>query len=158
VCQFKGSLHFVLLAQPTLFDSNRAPAGMHIAWGYCHVPNGSNFDMSERIEAQIERFAPGFRKLILKRHVALAAALEQENPNLVGGDIAGGASDLRQLLFRPTSRLYGTPAENILLCSSSTPPGAGIHGLCGYRAAQRVLRTVLRKRRQTRGYQVQFGI
>jgi phytoene dehydrogenase-like protein len=138
---------FVLLAQPTLFDSNRAPAGMHIAWGYCHVPNGSNVDMSERIEEQIERFAPGFRKLVVKRHVAVASVLERENPNLVGGAIGGGAADVWQLLFRPTRHLYGTSAENIFLCSSSTPPGAGVHGLCGYRAAQRVLRTVLRRQR-----------
>jgi phytoene dehydrogenase-like protein len=131
---------FVLLAQPTLFDSTRAPVGMHIAWGYCHVPNGANVDMSERIEAQIERFAPGFRQVVVKRHVAVASVLEQENPNLIGGDIGGGIADLRQLLFRPTSRWYGTPAENIFLCSSSTPPGAGVHGLCGYRAARRVLR------------------
>jgi phytoene dehydrogenase-like protein len=137
---------FVLLAQPTLFDNTRAPAGKHIAWAYCHVPNGSSVDMSDRIEAQVERFAPGFRKLILKRHVAIASALASENPNLIGGDIGGGAGDLRQLLLRPTRHWYSTPAENIFLCSSSTPPGAGVHGLCGYRAAVRVLRTVLRKR------------
>lgn len=138
---------FVLLAQPTLFDDTRAPAGKHIAWAYCHVPNGSSVDMSERIEAHVERFAPGFRKLILKRHVAVASALAHENPNLIGGDIGGGAADLRQLLFRPTRHWYATPSENIFLCSSSTPPGAGVHGLCGYRAAVRVLRSVLRQKR-----------
>jgi len=133
---------FVLLAQPTLFDPSRAPAGRHIAWGYCHVPNGSTFDMSERIENQIERFAPGFRELIVKRRVAVAASLEQENPNLVGGDIGGGAANLGQFFFRPTRRLYATSDKSIFLCSSSTPPGAGVHGLCGYRAARAALGTI----------------
>ena len=133
---------FVLLAQPTLFDPSRAPAGRHIAWGYCHVPNGSTFDMGERIENQIERFAPGFRELIVKRRVAVAASLEQENPNLVGGDIGGGAANLGQFFFRPTRRLYATSDKSIFLCSSSTPPGAGVHGLCGYRAARAVLGTI----------------
>jgi phytoene dehydrogenase-like protein len=133
---------FVLLAQPTLFDPSRAPAGQHIAWAYCHVPNGSTFDMSERIENQIERFAPGFRELILKRRVAVAASLEQENPNLIGGDIGGGAADLGQFFFRPTRRWYATSDKGIFLCSSSTPPGAGVHGLCGYRAARVALGSI----------------
>jgi phytoene dehydrogenase-like protein len=137
---------FVLLAQPTLFDKNRAPAERHIAWAYCHVPNGSTMDMSERIEEQIERFAPGFRNVILQRRVAVAASLEHENPNLIGGDIGGGAADLLQFTFRPTRRLYATPTKSIFICSSSTPPGAGVHGLCGYRSAQCALRSVLRHR------------
>ena len=131
---------FVLLAQPTLFDPTRAPAGKHIAWAYCHVPNGSAVDMTEAIEKQIERFAPGFRKLILKRNVRVAASLESYNPNLIGGDIGGGAADLRQFLLRPTRRFYRTPAKGIYLCSSSTPPGPGVHGLCGHLAAQTALR------------------
>jgi phytoene dehydrogenase-like protein len=130
---------FVLLAQPTLFDRSRAPAGKHTAWAYCHVPNGSTFDMLRRLESQIERFAPGFRDIVLARHVLSPASLEGMNSNLVGGDIAGGAIDLRQLLFRPTWRLYATSARNIFLCSSSTPPGAGVHGMCGYHAAKRAL-------------------
>ena len=130
---------FVLLAQPTLFDHSRAPAGKHTAWAYCHVPNGSTFDMLPRLESQIERFAPGFRDIVLARHILSPASLEGMNSNLVGGDIAGGAIDLRQLLFRPTWRLYATSARNIFLCSSSTPPGAGVHGMCGYHAAKRAL-------------------
>lgn len=130
---------FVLLAQPTLFDGSRAAAGKHTAWAYCHVPNGSTFDMLPRLENQIDRFAPGFREVVLARHVLSPAHLEGMNSNLVGGDIAGGAIDLRQLLFRPTWRLYGTSARNIFLCSSSTPPGAGVHGMCGYHAAKRAL-------------------
>jgi phytoene dehydrogenase-like protein len=130
---------FVLLAQPTLFDPSRAPAGKHTAWAYCHVPNGSTFDMLARLENQIERFAPGFRDIILARHVLSPASLEAMNSNLVGGDIAGGAINLRQLLFRPTRKLYATSARNIFLCSSSTPPGAGVHGMCGYHAARQAL-------------------
>jgi len=130
---------FVLLVQPTLFDRSRAPAGKHTAWAYCHVPNGSTFDMLPRLESQIERFAPGFRDIVLARHVLSPASLEGMNSNLVGGDIAGGAIDLCQLLFRPTWRLYATSARNIFLCSSSTPPGAGVHGMCGYHAAKRAL-------------------
>jgi phytoene dehydrogenase-like protein len=131
---------FVILVQPTLFDASRAPAGKHIAWGYCHVPHGSAVDMTEAIEGQIERFAPGFRARILARHVFTPAALEQHNPNLVGGDLGGGAINLRQFLFRPTPRLYGTPLKGVYLCSSSTPPGGGVHGMCGYHAAKRALR------------------
>jgi phytoene dehydrogenase-like protein len=131
---------FVILAQPTLFDSTRAPAGKHIAWGYCHVPNGSSVDMTDAIENQIERFAPGFRRLILKRSVRIAASMERYNPNLIGGDIGGGAADLEQFLLRPTRRLYRTPAKGIYLCSSSTPPGPGVHGLCGHLAARAALK------------------
>ena len=131
---------FVLLVQPTLFDPTRAPQGKHIAWAYCHVPNGSNVDMTERIENQIERFAPGFRSHILKRSVRTATELESYNPNLVGGDVGGGAVDWKQFFFRPTRRLYRTPARGIYLCSASTPPGGGVHGLCGYLAASAALR------------------
>lgn len=130
---------FVLLAQPTLFDSSRAPAGKHIAWAYCHVPNGSQVDMLGRLEGQIERFAPGFRETVLARHVLSPAQLESMDANLVGGDIGGGVMDLRQFLFRPTSRHYATSARDVYICSSSTPPGGGVHGMCGYHAAMRAL-------------------
>ena len=131
---------FVLLAQPSLFDSSRAPQGRHTAWAYCHVPNGSAIDMTERIEKQVERFAPGFLATILARHAFSPADLEQHNSNLVGGDITGGAQDLKQLLFRPTRMLYRTPLEGVYLCSSSTPPGGGVHGMCGFHAAETALR------------------
>ncbi|HVN17393.1 MAG TPA: NAD(P)/FAD-dependent oxidoreductase [Dongiaceae bacterium] len=131
---------FVLLAQPSLFDPSRAPAGKHTAWAYCHVPNGSGFDMLPRLENQIERFAPGFRDTVLARNVLSPARLESMNSNLVGGDISGGIVDLRQMLFRPTAKLYATSAPNIYLCSSSTPPGGGVHGMCGYHAANSALR------------------
>ncbi len=130
---------FVLLAQPTLFDPSRAPAGTHIAWAYCHVPNGSTFDMLGRIESQIERFAPGFRDCILARRVMPPALLESMDANLVGGDISGGAMDLRHFVLRPTWRSYSTSARDIYLCSSSTPPGGGVHGMCGYHAAKLAL-------------------
>jgi len=130
---------FVLLVQPTLFDNTRAPAGKHTAWAYCHVPNGSNFSMLERIENQVERFAPGFRSLILARSAMLPRDMESHNSNLVGGDITGGAQSLKQLILRPTLRLYSTPCRGLYLCSSSTPPGAGVHGMCGYFAARRAL-------------------
>jgi|SRR5579872_1780184 len=130
---------FVLLAQPTLFDGSRAPAGRHIAWAYCHVPNGSQVDMLERLENQIERFAPGFRECVLARRVFSPAQLESMDANLVGGDIGGGVMDLRQFLFRPTSRHYTTSARDIYICSSSTPPGGGVHGMCGYHAAMQAL-------------------
>ena len=133
---------FVLLTQPTLFDPSRAPAGKHIAWAYCHVPNGSTFEMTERIEAQIERFAPGFRDCILARHVSSPALLQTMDANLVGGDINGGAISLRQVAFRPTSRLYTTPDPSLFLCSASTPPLGGVHGMCGYHAARTVLRKI----------------
>jgi len=130
---------FVLLAQPTLFDPSRAPAGKHTAWAYCHVPNGSTEPMLERLEDQIERFAPGFRKTVLARRVFSPADLESMDANLVGGDITGGALDRRQLLFRPTWQHYATSAKNIFLCSASTPPGGGVHGMCGYHAARMAL-------------------
>ena len=130
---------FVLLAQPSLFDSTRAPAGKHTAWAYCHVPNGSNIDMLQRLEDQIERFAPGFRQCILARRIFSPAELEKMDANLVGGDIGGGAMDIRQVLFRPTWRQYATSARNIYICSSSTAPGGGVHGMCGYHAAKMAL-------------------
>jgi phytoene dehydrogenase-like protein len=137
---------FVLLAQPTLFDASRAPRGKHIAWAYCHVPNGSTYDMTERIEDQIERYAPGFRKLILARSVMPPREVERHNANYVGGDIASGVVDWRQFFTRPTHMLYSTPAEGIYICSAATPPGVGVHGMCGYFAARRALRRELRQR------------
>jgi phytoene dehydrogenase-like protein len=131
---------FVILAQQSLFDSTRAPAGKHTAWAYCHVPNGSTVDMTGRIESQIERFAPGFRDCILARSIMPPAALERHNANLVGGDLNGGAQDLQQLVLRPTWRLYSTSARGLYICSASTPPGGGVHGMCGYHAASRALR------------------
>jgi phytoene dehydrogenase-like protein len=131
----------VVLAQPSLFDSSRAPAGRHTAWGYCHVPHGSTEDRTADVEAQVERFAPGFRRNILARHTMGPAQLESRNANLVGGDIAGGAATLAQLFLRPTASLYRTPDPNLFLCSSSTPPGAGVHGMCGYHAARAALRS-----------------
>lgn len=131
---------FVLLAQPSLFDPTRAPAGKHTVWAYCHVPNGSTYDMLPRLEAQIERFAPGFRECILARTIFTPALLEARDANLVGGDIGGGSVDLRQFLFRPTARHYATSAPDIYLCSSSTPPGGGVHGMCGFHAAQLALK------------------
>jgi phytoene dehydrogenase-like protein len=133
---------FVLVTQQTLADPTRAPAGQHTLWAYCHVPNGCTVDVTERIEAQIDRFAPGWRDRILARHVTPPAALEAYNANYVGGDIAGGAPDGLQLLFRPVVTVdpYRTGAEALYLCSSSTPPGGGVHGLCGYWAAQSALR------------------
>jgi phytoene dehydrogenase-like protein len=127
---------FVLLAQPSLFDPTRAPEGRHTVWAYCHVPNGSSFDMLSRLEGQIERFAPGFRDCVLARRVLSPSALEEMDANLVGGDVGGGAMDLRQILFRPTWRRYATSARDIYLCSASTPPGGGVHGMCGYHAAR----------------------
>jgi len=141
---------FVLAAQPTLFDPSRAPEGKHVLWAYCHVPNGATFDsaqraqMENRIDAQIERFAPGFRDCILSRHVSTPATLESFDANLLGGDIAGGALSLRQMIFRPTWRSYATSARNLYLCSASTPPGGGVHGMCGYHAAQLALRQTKR--------------
>lgn len=132
---------FVLLAQPSLFDTSRAPAGKHVAWAYCHVPPGNAVDRSEAIEAHVERHAPGFRERILARATRNAAEIERYNPNYVGGDINGGAAFLSQLFFRPVARLdpYRTPAPGVFLCSSSTPPGGGVHGMCGYWAARSVL-------------------
>jgi phytoene dehydrogenase-like protein len=133
---------FVLLAQPTLFDPSRAPPGKHIAWAYCHVPHASTVDMTDRIEAQVERFAPGFRDLILAKHTMGPAEMERRNPNYVGGDINGGVQDLGQLFSRPVLSFdpYATPADGVYICSSSTPPGGGVHGLCGYFAARSALR------------------
>jgi phytoene dehydrogenase-like protein len=136
---------FVLVAQPTLYDPSRAPEGKHVLWAYCHVPNGSTFDMTERIEAQIERFAPGFRDCVLARHVSSPAALEAMDANLVGGDISGGAMTIRQMFFRPTAGEYATGVPKLYLCSASTPPGGGVHGMCGYHAARLALRQ-MRKR------------
>jgi phytoene dehydrogenase-like protein len=131
---------FVLVVQPSLFDSSRAPAGRHTGWAYCHVPHASTADMTERIESQLERFAPGFRARILARHTMTPADLERHNANLVGGDITGGAQDLRQLVLRPTRLLYRTPLAGVYLCSSSTPPGGAVHGMCGFHAAHCALR------------------
>jgi phytoene dehydrogenase-like protein len=135
-----SSRPFVLLSQPSLFDSSRAPQGKHTAWAYCHVPNASNVDMTNQMEAQIERFAPGFRDTILARSIRTPANLERDNANLVGGDIAGGRANLKQLFLRPTWRNYRTPVRGLYLCSASTPPGAGVHGLCGFFAAQSAIK------------------
>lgn len=130
---------FVLVTQPSVFDDARAPAGKHTAWGYCHVPNGSTVDMTARIESQIERFAPGFKDVILARAVSSPWAIERENPNLIGGDVGGGSNELLNLFFRPTWRRYATPVRGVYLCSAATPPGAGVHGMCGYHAAMAAL-------------------
>jgi phytoene dehydrogenase-like protein len=135
---------YVLLSQPSLFDDSRAPAGKHTVWAYCHVPNGSTVDMTDRIEAQVERFAPGFRRRIIGRHVMTPADVERYNANCIGGDINGGSADLRQWFLRPTWRLYATPNRRIYICSSSTPPTGGVHGLCGYFGAQAALRRAFR--------------
>jgi phytoene dehydrogenase-like protein len=129
---------FVLLAQTSLFDPTRAPAGQQTAWAYCHVPEGSTEDMTAAIENQVERFAPGFRSRILARHTMNPVQLENYNPNLVAGNISGGAIDLKQMFLRPTPLLYRTPASRIFLCSASTPPGGGVHGMCGFHAVRRI--------------------
>jgi phytoene dehydrogenase-like protein len=136
---------FVLVAQQSLFDETRAPRGRHTLWTYCHVPFDCQIDISARIEAQIERFAPGFRDCILARHVMSAVDLQKLNPNLIGGDISGGATNLRQLIARPILRPtpYRTPLRGIYLCSASTPPGGGVHGMCGYHAARAALKKSL---------------
>lgn len=133
---------FILLAQPSLFDASRAPVGRHTAWAYCHVPNGSTRDMTKVIEAQVERFAPGFGDVVLARSTRNCAQMEASNENLIGGDIGGGANTLPQILFRPTFSLdpYRMPVEGLYLCSSSTPPGGGVHGMCGYNAARSALK------------------
>jgi phytoene dehydrogenase-like protein len=136
---------FVILAQQSLFDSTRAPAGKHTAWGYCHVPNGSNFNMTERIESQIERFAPGFRDCVLARNTMSPADLEEYNPNYLGGDIAGGVQNFGQIFVNPALRRkgpYSTGLKGFYLCSASTPPGGGVHGMCGYHAALAALRQI----------------
>ena len=132
---------FVIASQPTIIDPTRAPVGQHVLWTYCHIPAGSTVDMTESIEQQIDRFAPGFRNLILARHAMGPADLEEWNPNLVGGDIAGGRTDRLRMLFRPGFSLDPyTAGPGLYLCSSSTPPGPGVHGMAGYHAAQAVLR------------------
>ena len=135
---------FVLLAQQSLFDPTRAPEGQHTAWAYCHVPNGSTQDMTQAIERQVERFAPGFRDLILARHTMNTGQMEAYNPNYIGGDINGGVISLSQLFTRPAVRPspYRTSARGLYLCSSSTPPGGGVHGMCGYHAADQALKDV----------------
>lgn len=134
----------VLVCQPSLFDRTRAPSGKHVLWGYCHVPHRSTFDMLPRIEAQIERFAPGFRERVLARHVMTTADLEARNPNIVGGDIGAGANTLAQLFLRPVARWRPckTPVTGLYICSASTPPGGGVHGMCGYHAAKAALEDV----------------
>jgi phytoene dehydrogenase-like protein len=138
---------FVLVVQSSNFDPTRAPTGRHTAWAYCHVPHGSRLDASRVIEDQIERYAPGFRDVVLARFTRDAPGMQQYNPNYVGGDINGGVSDLGQLFFRPVARLdpYSTPAPHVFLCSSSTPPGGGVHGMCGYWAARSVLGKVFKR-------------
>jgi phytoene dehydrogenase-like protein len=133
---------FIILVQPSLFDSTRAPDGAHTAWGYCHVPNGSTLDRTEVIERQIERFAPGFRDVVLERRTMNTAAFERHNGNYIGGDINGGAGDVRQIFTRPVNsiRPWVTPIPHVYLCSSSTPPGGGVHGMCGWHAARAALR------------------
>jgi len=138
---------FVLVAQQSMFDPTRAPVGKHTGWAYCHVPHGSTEDVGDSIDRQIERFAPGFRDRILGRHTINTAQYEEYNANYIGGDIAGGANTMMQFLTRPFPKLdpYATPNPRIFLCSSSTPPGAGVHGMCGHLAAKSVLRRVFRK-------------
>jgi phytoene dehydrogenase-like protein len=132
---------FVLVAQQSLFDQTRAPENKHTAWAYCHVPNGSTYDMTARIESQIERFAPGFKDCILAKSTRSPLQVEHHNPNCIGGDINGGVQDLYQFLRRPASWLhpYSIPMQGVYLCSSSTPPGGGVHGMCGYHAARAAL-------------------
>jgi phytoene dehydrogenase-like protein len=139
---------FLLVTQPSLFDPSRAPEGRHTAWAYCHVPHGSTIDMTERIERQVERFAPGFRDRIIARHTRSTQQLEAYNPNCVGGDITGGVQDLGQLFTRPAGLFdpYATPVPGLFFCSSSTPPGGGVHGMCGYHAARSALRRVFGRR------------
>jgi phytoene dehydrogenase-like protein len=131
---------FVLLAQPSLFDPSRAPVTKHTLWGYCHVPHGSTSNMAAKIENQIERFAPGFKDLVIGRSLMPPNELQKHNANLIGGDINGGAADLRQLFFRPTPKMYGTSVKGLYICSASTPPGGGVHGMCGHFAARKALK------------------
>lgn len=140
---------FVLVAQQSLFDQSRAPEGRHTGWAYCHVPNGSRVDMTHQIEAQMERFAPGFKELILARHVRDTAGYQSYNQNFIGGDINGGVQDLRQILARPVAgkRPYATSDKEVYICSSSTPPGGGVHGMCGYHAARCAIEALSRKER-----------
>jgi phytoene dehydrogenase-like protein len=136
---------FVLVGQQSLFDALRAPEGKQTVWTYCHVPNGSTTDMTERIEAQLERFAPGFRDRVLARHVTTPEDIERENPADLGGDIANGSHSGLQLFMRPRIAIdpYATSARDIYLCSAATPPGGGVHGMCGYHAARSALRRAL---------------
>ncbi|HZE22421.1 MAG TPA: NAD(P)/FAD-dependent oxidoreductase [Blattabacteriaceae bacterium] len=131
---------YVLFTQASMFDPSRAPAGKHTAWGYCHVPNGFTGNVTQTIENQVERFAPGFKDCIAARSVMGPAEMERHNPNLIGGDIGGGAAYLSQMFLRPTASLYRTPLDGVFLCSSSTPPAAGVHGMCGYFAAEAALK------------------
>lgn len=135
---------FILLAQQSLLDPSRAPAGKHTAWAYCHVPNGSAVDMTDAIENQVERFAPGFRDIVLAKHVMNTHQMEEYNPNYIGGDINGGIINLEQLYTRPALRFspYRTSAKGLYICSSSTPPGGGVHGMCGYHSAKRALKDI----------------
>ncbi|HTF30005.1 MAG TPA: NAD(P)/FAD-dependent oxidoreductase, partial [Flavitalea sp.] len=137
---------YVLLAQQTIADPSRAPAGKHTAWAYCHVPNGSEKDMTTAIENQVERYAPGFRERIIGKHIMNSAQLHEYNPNYVGGDINGGSIDLSQLFTRPVLRFspYRTSAKGLYICSASTPPGGGVHGMCGYHAARRALKDIFK--------------
>jgi phytoene dehydrogenase-like protein len=142
---WKGKLPtnpYILLAQPTLIDPSRAPAGKHTAWAYCHAPANSSADLTAVIERQVERFAPGFRDTILARATRNSVEMERYNPNYVGGDINAGVQDILQQFTRPSLSLtpYRTPTQGLYICSSSTPPGGGVHGLCGYFAAQTVLK------------------
>lgn len=138
---------YIILAQQSLFDKNRTPEGKHTGWAYCHVPNGSNFDMTERIENQIERFAPGFKDIIIDKRIMPPSSFEEYNSNYIGGDINGGMQNWRQLFTRPVISLspYATPLKGIYICSSSTPPGGGVHGMCGYHAAKKSLKDVFDK-------------
>jgi phytoene dehydrogenase-like protein len=135
---------YVLVTQPSLFDPTRAPPGKHTLWAYCHVPNGSTVDVHAAIERQIERYAPGFRDCIEETHVMSPADLERSNANLVGGDLGGGAADLAQIYTRPVASVnpYRTSIPNVFLCSSSTPPGVGVHGMSGYHAARAAMKTI----------------
>lgn len=139
---------FVLLAQQSLFDPSRAPEGKHTAWAYCHVPNGSEVDMTDAIENQVERFAPGFRDLILAKHTMNTTEIEAYNPNYIGGDINGGVIDIGQLFTRPALKYspYRTSAKGLYICSSSSPPGGGVHGMCGYHAAKQALNDIFNKK------------
>jgi len=129
-----------LFTQASLFDPARAPAGKHTAWGYCHVPYGFSGNVTEIIENQVERFAPGFKDCIAARSVMGPVEMERHNPNLIGGDIGGGAAYLSQMFLRPTASLYRTALDGVFLCSSSTPPAPGVHGMCGYFAAEAALK------------------
>ena len=142
---------YILAAQQSLFDPSRVPLGKQTVWAYCHVPNGSTKDMSDIIENQIERFAPGFKDCIIQRNTMNSAQMEEYNPNYIGGDINGGAIDITQLFTRPALRFspYRTSSKGIYLCSASTPPGGGVHGMCGYHAANRALQDMFNKRAMT---------